>query len=521
MSARARKPAAVEEPVGRVIPSDQVIPPSENRDELGDMERLTESVKARGVAQPILVRPGEDGTYQLVFGERRWRAAKAAGHTTIKAEIRDLDDLEATFEQIAENMDRKDLTSLEKAKALRRALDAAKRQGVRLGQREWAARLGKSQATVSKYLTLLVIYNEFPAFKQAYDAGQATDTDAVHLGRLVRQVGKEPELVERVLSRGLRFGVENEVNAELKSHERRQARAKVMAELEEHGVILAPDDWRSTAARSLAALGLDPEAHASQPCHAVWVDSASQLDPICMSPERHTPPPANSPSPAPGGGPGGAKSSPDAKAMPSARDASAERGAPPSSSDGNSAASQEAERSQREEAERRAREDAERRQREEAERARAAELEAAGSKRRETLQTWLTSSGRLSRPLSDGYLFWQVVNLLGDQRSYITDGCAMLGVEIGDSGSLDALLSYAKKGSEQLRRTALSLMVTWAEDRLRIEQNWLDPFIEEHYRLLAELGYQPCEVETQELASARGDGDPKTDGEDQTQRDER
>src|SRR6266545_380782 len=325
MATRGKTPAPTGEPLVQLIPIDKVTPPSENRDDLGDMEQLIASVKARGVSQAILVRPNEDGTYQIVFGERRWRAAKQAGHTTIKAEIRQLDDLDAALEQIAENMDRKDLTSLEKAKALRRALDAAKRQGVRLGQREWAARLGKSQATVSKYLTLLVIYNEFPAFKQAYDAGQATDTDAVHLGRLVRQVGKEPELVERVLSRGLRFGVENEVNTELKSHERRQARAKVMAELEEHGVILAPDDWRSTTARSLAALGLDPEAHASQPCHAVWVDSASQLDPICMSPERHTPPPANSPSPAPGGGPGGVKSSPDAKAMPSARDTSAER----------------------------------------------------------------------------------------------------------------------------------------------------------------------------------------------------
>src|SRR6266545_2550619 len=126
MSARAKKPAAVEEPVVRFIPIDQVIPPSENRDELGDMERLTESIKARGVAQPILVRPGEDGTYQLVFGERRWRAAKAAGQMAIKAEIRDLDELEATLEQIAENMDRKDLTSLEKAKAPGRAARPAR-----------------------------------------------------------------------------------------------------------------------------------------------------------------------------------------------------------------------------------------------------------------------------------------------------------------------------------------------------------------------------------------------------------
>jgi ParB/RepB/Spo0J family partition protein len=516
MNARANKPAAAEEPVVRFIPIDKVVPPPENRDDLGDMERLTESVKARGVAQPILVRPGEEGTYRLVFGERRWRAAKAAGQMTIKAEIRDLDDLEATFEQIAENMDRKDLTSLEKAKALRRALDAAKRQGVRLGQREWAARLGKSQATVSKYLTLLVIYAEFPAFKQAYDAGQATDTDAIHLGRLVRQVGKSPELVERVLGRGLRFGMEGEVNSELKAHERRQARAKVMAELEEHGVILAPDDWRGTGARSLAALRLDAEAHRSEPCHAVWVDGASQVEPICMNPERHALPASSAPSNR-GGGRAEAGGSPGVNAAPGEKGSSGKGGAPASSNDGDSAAAQEAERRQREDAERRAREEDERRRREEAERARANELEAAGDKRWETLQTWLTSSGRLSRPLSDGYLFWQVVNLLAEHGSFTANACGMLGVPVGDSGSWDGLLGYAKKGSEQLRRAALALVAAWAEDRVRTEQDWLDPFVQEHYRLLAELGYEPSEVETQELAAAQGEDDPEAPRQDQAE----
>ncbi len=122
--------------------------------------------------------------------------------------------------------------------------------------------------------------------------------------------------------------------------------------------------------------------------------------------------------------------------------------------------------------------------------------------------------------MSDGNLFWQVVNLLSDQTAHRTDVCGVVRVEIGDSGSLDSLLNYAKKGSEQLRRAALALIVTWAEDRLRAEEDWLDPFVQEHYRLLAELGYLPWEVETQELASARGDGDPETEG-DQTERDER
>jgi ParB/RepB/Spo0J family partition protein len=510
MAAREQTPAPTPtaEPVVQLIPIDKVIPPTENRDSLGDMEQLIASVKARGVAQAILVRPNGDGTYQIVFGERRWRAAKAAGHTTIKAEIRELDDLEAALEQIAENIDREDLTSLEKAKALRRALDAAKRQGVRMGQREWAARLGKSQATVSKYLTLLALYTEVPAFKQAYDAGRATDTDAVHLGKLIRQVGKQqPELVERALARGLQFGIENAVNAELKSYERRQARAKVMAELEQHGAILAPDDWHTAGARRLVSLGLDPEAHRSEPCHAVWVDSSSEIQPICMNPDRHAPKPSSS-SPSPtAGAQDAAGGSPDTKqarsTVPTAHGTPADSGTTPTG-DGDKANSQEAQRRQAE-AERRAREEAERQQHEEAQRARAAALETAASKRRETLQTWLTSSGRLSRPLSDRYLFWQVVNLLGDHTGHMAEVCDLLQVQVGDAHAVAALIDYAKQGSEQLRRAALALVATWAEDRLRTEENWVDPFIWEHYRLLDHLGYQPAEVETRELAVAHAE----------------
>jgi hypothetical protein len=355
---------------------------------------------------------------------------------------------------------------------------------------------------VSKYLTLLVIYNQFPAFKQAYDAGQASDTDAVHLGKLVRQVGKDPELVERVLGRGLRFGMENEVNNELKAHERREARAKVIADLEAHGVILAPDDWRSTGARRLAVLDVDPEGHRSEPCHAVWVDGAGEAEPICMNPDRHTDRPAGASS-ATGTKGGPADSSPGVERTgrfeaPAFATPTTSGTAPAAGRD--DPATQEAKRQQQEEKERRARLDAERREREEAERARAADLDVAASKRHETLQTWLTSSGKLPRPLSDGYLFWQVVNLLA--------------VELGDSSPPGALLDHAKKGPEQLRRVATGLVITWAEDRLRSEENWVDPFIHEHYRLLSDLGYQPSEVETEELARVGAAEPPDGPGED-------
>src|SRR6266536_934729 len=77
MATRGKTPAPTGEPLVQLIPIDKVTPPSENRDDLGDMEQLIASVKARGVSQAILVRPNEDGTYQIVFGERRWRDRKS------------------------------------------------------------------------------------------------------------------------------------------------------------------------------------------------------------------------------------------------------------------------------------------------------------------------------------------------------------------------------------------------------------------------------------------------------------
>jgi ParB/RepB/Spo0J family partition protein len=522
MATRAKKQTTVDAPSLQLIPIDKIVPPSENRDDLGDLDQLAASIRARGVAQAVHVRPNQDGTYQIIFGERRWRAAKAAGLTEIKAEIRQLDDLETALEQISENMDRKDLSSLEKAKALRRALSAAKQEGVRLGQRELAARLGKSQASVSKYLTLLALYTSVPGFQRAYDAKRVTDTDAVHLGKLVHQTGMNIDLIEQVLGRALQFAgdLESHVNTEIKNQERHKARAKVIADLEAHGAILAPADWRSNGGRRLSVLGLDPEGHRCEPCHALWVDNDSQIEPVCMSPQRHTPPPASPP-----GGPsdaakdGGGSPTAEQGPPPSASSAAADGAATTSGNEDQAPA--EAERRRQEAAERQAREQAERRAREEAERARAAELEEAARKRRDLLRTWLAGSGRLPRPLTDRYLFAQVVNLLGEHTEQAADACELLPIEVGESGIWQGLTIYAEQGPEQLRRAAIALVTTWAEGRLVAEEVWLDSFIQEHYRLLGELGYQSSEVETGELATAHAVGSPGKPHEDEADRDGR
>jgi ParB family chromosome partitioning protein len=107
------RPAAV-----RNIPVDRVVPnPNQPRlamDKAG-LDDLTASVREHGVLQPILVRPQPDGHYQLIAGERRWRAAKGAGLKTIPALIEEIDDETALEIAVIENLQREDLSPIDEA----------------------------------------------------------------------------------------------------------------------------------------------------------------------------------------------------------------------------------------------------------------------------------------------------------------------------------------------------------------------------------------------------------------------
>jgi ParB family chromosome partitioning protein len=102
------------------------------------------------VLQPILVRPLEDGRYQLVAGERRWRAARRAGLAGIPAIVRTADDLSSVEHALVENLHREDLSALEEAAAYQQLLD-----DFGLTHDEVARRVGKSRATVTNTLRLL------------------------------------------------------------------------------------------------------------------------------------------------------------------------------------------------------------------------------------------------------------------------------------------------------------------------------------------------------------------------------
>ena len=118
-----------------------------------DEESLTElsaSIAEMGVLQPILVRPLDDGAFELIAGERRWRAAQRAGLTTIPAVIRLTDDVSSVEQALVENLHRQDLTALEEAAAYQQLLDE-----FGLTHDQVATRVGKSRSAITNSLRLL------------------------------------------------------------------------------------------------------------------------------------------------------------------------------------------------------------------------------------------------------------------------------------------------------------------------------------------------------------------------------
>ena len=119
------------------------------------LDELADSIRARGVIQPIIVRPRGDGRYQLVAGERRWRAAQRAQLHHLPALVRELDDREVMALALIENLQREDLNPVEEARAFRRLADE---EG--MTQAEIAAMVDKSRSHVANMQRLLDLPDE-------------------------------------------------------------------------------------------------------------------------------------------------------------------------------------------------------------------------------------------------------------------------------------------------------------------------------------------------------------------------
>ncbi|MEO0586692.1 MAG: ParB/RepB/Spo0J family partition protein [Planctomycetota bacterium] len=159
-SATAASPAAADEPqpseADRAmfhVELDRVVPnrhqPRQQWDD-ATLESLAASIREQGVLQPVVVRPDGKGNYELVAGERRWRAARIAGLTALPAIVRELDDQTSAELALIENVQREDLNPIDRAEAIRTLVDQFGMTHARV-----AERLGLNRATVTNLTRLL------------------------------------------------------------------------------------------------------------------------------------------------------------------------------------------------------------------------------------------------------------------------------------------------------------------------------------------------------------------------------
>jgi ParB family chromosome partitioning protein len=154
----------------RQLPTDMIAAnpqqPRSNFDEPA-LLALAESIKIRGVLQPVLVRPLPGGTYELIAGERRWRAARLAELDTIPAIVRHHDDAASLEVALIENMAREDLNPVEEARAC-----AALTEELGLSREEVGQRVGRGRVAVSNLIRLLDLPDEVLELIQSGDLSE-------------------------------------------------------------------------------------------------------------------------------------------------------------------------------------------------------------------------------------------------------------------------------------------------------------------------------------------------------------
>jgi ParB family chromosome partitioning protein len=151
-------PEAAAEPELRQLPVESIRRnPQQPRTQFGpdSLKALAASLAEAGVVQPLIVRPLRDGRFELIAGERRWRAAREAGLQTVPAIVRDEDEAERLQTALIENMAREDLNPVDEARAC-----AALVEELGLSKKQLARRLGRSRSAISNLIRLLDLPDE-------------------------------------------------------------------------------------------------------------------------------------------------------------------------------------------------------------------------------------------------------------------------------------------------------------------------------------------------------------------------
>ncbi len=178
----------------RHVPVEQIFPnPANPRKHFSeeDIDNLASSIRDKGLLQPLVVRPKGPGTYEIVAGERRWRAAQRAQVHDIPVLIRELDDRETLEIAIIENVQRSDLNALEEATAYRQLLDQYS-----YTQQQLADAVGKSRSHIANTLRLLTLPQNV---RSMIETGALT---AGHARTLVASDNAE-DIADKIISLGL------------------------------------------------------------------------------------------------------------------------------------------------------------------------------------------------------------------------------------------------------------------------------------------------------------------------------
>ena len=154
---------------------------------------LSDSIKAQGVVQPIVVRPVAAGRYEIIAGERRWRATQLAGLQKIPAVIKDIDDKTTAAVSLIENIQREDLNPIEESRALQRLIDE-----FGLTHQECADTVGRSRASVSNLLRLQDLCEEVKDFldKGEIEMGHARAMLSLYAAQQI-------QLAKQVMKKGM------------------------------------------------------------------------------------------------------------------------------------------------------------------------------------------------------------------------------------------------------------------------------------------------------------------------------
>lgn len=157
------------------------------------LEELAESIKAQGVMQPIVIRPISSDKYEIIAGERRWRATQLAGLDTIPAVIRHVPDEAAIAMALIENIQREDLNPIEEAIALKRLQDEFE-----LTHQEVAQAVGKSRTAVTNLLRLIALDGEVKKLLEHGDIEMGHARSVLSLEPL-----QQRDVAQQVVGKGL------------------------------------------------------------------------------------------------------------------------------------------------------------------------------------------------------------------------------------------------------------------------------------------------------------------------------